>query len=500
VAAGRHTVSVVRPPTRDEAGALKFPAEGADMTLFVDRRCPRHGARSRYPSLTCTASRPRREAIATTDLFAKTRAHGRFELVERARREDVLPYFRVFERQEGASAVVEGREVLMFGSNDYLGLASDRRVKEAACGAVESYGTALGGRVLNGTTALHRELEGELADWLDTEEALVFSTGYQANLGCLSALLGPGDTVVSDSENHASIVDGAVLSQARLRPFRHGRLDRLDAQLARAQPAPGGVLVVIDGVFSMSGAVADLPRIVALCRRHGARLMVDEAHAVGVLGASGAGASELLGVEGDVDLRMGSFGKALGSAGGFVAGSREVVDFLRFNSRSLMFTTSSVPAALGAALQAVRICRSSEGPELFARVLENARYLHRGLAERGLSVVAPTRRADRSEVVTPIVPVIVGDEHLALRTWRALLDAGVFCNVALHPAVARCSALLRLSVRAAHRRDHLDRALAALADVDARLGGTLRLGAAGLSPVISLTPCHAAGPDDRAVA
>src|SRR5204863_8769780 len=198
----------------------------------------------------------------------------------------------------------------------------------------------------NGTIALHLELERAIADWMGTEEALVFTTGHQANVGTLGTILAPGDTVVADSGNHASILDGCLLSRAKLRPFRHGRLDKLEKMLDRADEDGGGVLVVVDGVFSMEGDVADLPRIVELCSAHGARLMVDEAHGAGVLGARGAGASELLGVERDVDLRMGTFSKSLASCGGFVAGPHEVVDFLRIASRAFLFTASGVPAAV----------------------------------------------------------------------------------------------------------------------------------------------------------
>ena len=218
----------------------------------------------------------------------------------------------------------------------------------------------------------------------------------------------------------------------------------------------GGVLVVVDGVFSMEGDLAPLPRIVELCREHGARLMVDEAHAAGVLGARGAGASEHFGVEADVDLRMGTFSKSLASCGGFIAGSHEVIDFLRISSRAFLFTAAGVPAAVGAALAALRIVRSPEGPELFARVLDNARYLREGLHALGLRVV---------DAPTPIVPVVVGDDWKAVLLWRALYDAGVYVNVAIHPAVPPGGALLRTSVMATHDRPVLDRALAAFESV-----------------------------------
>ena len=309
---------------------------------------------------------------------------------------------------------------------------------------------------MNGTIDLHLELERELAEWMQTEEAIVFTTGHQANVGTLGALLAPGDTVIADSADHASILDGCLLSRAKLRPFRHARLDKLEKMLARGEEDGGGVLVVVDGVFSMEGDVADLPRIVELCRAHGARLMVDEAHAAGVLGARGAGTSELFGVEHEVDLRMGTFSKSLASCGGFIAGPHEVIDFLRISSRAFLFTASAVPAAVGAALAALRIVRSPEGPELFARVLSNAEYLSRGLAALGFDVVA-----HGPAVTTPVVPVVVGDDWKAVLLWRALYDAGVYVNVAIHPAVPPGGALLRTSVMATHERATLDRALAA---------------------------------------
>jgi 8-amino-7-oxononanoate synthase len=364
---------------------------------------------------------------------------------------------------------VEGVERVMLGSNNYLGLTGDERVMQGARDALERYGTGLtGSRFMNGTIELHLDLERELAAWMGTEGALVFTTGHQANLGSIGTILGPGDTVVVDSGDHASILDAAILSRAKLRPFRHNRLDKLERTLEKAAGDGGGVLVVVDGVFSMEGDVAPLPEIAELCRRFGARLMVDEAHAVGVLGTRGAGTAELLGVEDRVDLRMGTFSKSLASCGGFIAGPAEVIEYLRISSRPFMFTAAGVPAAVGAALAAVRICRSPEGAELFARVLDNAAYLHRGLRELGLHVVEPSRLPDGTSVITPIVPVLVGDDWKAVLLWRALYDAGVYVNVALHPAVPPGGALLRTSVMATHDRPVLDRALAAIAEVKDR--------------------------------
>jgi len=394
------------------------------------------------------------------DVFAKVRGHERAEVLRAAREADLLPYFRVLESPAAPVVEMEGAERIMLGSNNYLGLTEDERVKQGARDALERYGTGLtGSRLLNGTIELHLELERELASWMGTEDAIVFTTGHQANLGAIGTILEPGDTVVVDSGDHASILDGAILSRAKLRAFRHNRLDKLETTLRKAAGDGGGVLVVVDGVFSMEGDVAPLPEIADLCARHGARLMVDEAHAVGVLGARGAGTSELLGVEDRVDLRMGTFSKSLASCGGFIAGPSEVVEYLRIASRPFLFTAAAVPAAVGAALAAARICRSSEGPELFARVLDNARYLHAGLAALGLHVVQPTQLADGTTVVTPIVPVLVADDWKAGLLWRALYDAGVYVNVAVHPAVPSGGALLRTSVMATHERAVLDRAL-----------------------------------------
>jgi 8-amino-7-oxononanoate synthase len=401
-----------------------------------------------------------------TDVFAKARGHDRAEQLAAAREAGVLPYFRQVEGPARPVMEMEGERRIMLGSNNYLGLTGDPRVVEGARAALEQYGTGLtGSRLLNGTTPLHLALERELAEWMGTEDALVFTTGHQANVGTLGTLLAPGDTVIADSGDHASILDGCLLSRAKLRPFRHNRMEKLERALERAQGDGGGVLVVVDGVFSMEGDIAPLPRIADLCERFGARLMVDEAHGAGVLGARGAGASELLGVEDRVDLRMGTFSKSLASCGGFIAGPADVVDFLRVHSRAFLFTASNVPAAVGAALAALRILRSGEGPALLEAVLANARALRDGLAALGFAVVDPQPLPGGGDVVTPIVPVLVGDDWKAVLLWRALYDEGVFVNTALHPAVPPGGALLRTSVMATHDEGTLGAALDAFARV-----------------------------------
>jgi 8-amino-7-oxononanoate synthase len=427
----------------------------------------------------------------STDVFAKVRNHERKELLDAARVADIIPYFHLLTSPAMPVVEMEGAQRIMLGSNNYLGLTGDERVLAGAQDALHRYGTGLtGSRLLNGTIPLHLELEEEIAQWMGTEEAIVFTTGHQANVGTLGTLLGPGDTVIADGGDHASILDGCLLSRAKLRPFRHNRLDKLEKMLQRAQEdggggnggsggdgdgnrggggdsgrGSGGVLVVVDGVFSMEGDIAPLREICELCERFGARLMVDEAHGAGVLGARGAGASELLGVEEHVDLRMGTFSKSLASCGGFIAGPHEVIEYLRLYSRAFLFTASAVPAALGAALAALRIVRSPEGPPLLERVLSNARRLRDGLHELGFAVVDPQALPDGGSVVTPIVPVLVGDDWKAALMWRALYDRGVFVNTALHPAVPPGGALLRTSVMATHDAATLDRALEIFAAV-----------------------------------
>jgi 8-amino-7-oxononanoate synthase len=404
-------------------------------------------------------------ARVPVDVFEKARTHDRAEQLEQAKEADLLPYFRLLTSEAGPVVEMEGRETIMLGSNNYLGLTGDPRVKQAARDALETYGTGLtGSRLLNGTTPLHLELERELAEWMGSEDVIVFTTGHQANVGSIGTILEPGDTVICDSGDHASILDGCRLSGAKLRPFRHNRMDKLERMLERSADDGGGVLVIVDGVFSMEGDLCNLPVIVELCERFGARLMVDEAHAVGVLGARGAGTAELFGLEDRVDLRMGTFSKSLASCGGFIAGPADVVEYLRIASRPFIFTASAVPAAVGAALGALRIIRA-EGPELMARLLDNARYLRAGFADLGLRVVEPGTLPDGTEATTPVVPVVVGEDWQAVLLWKALFEAGVYTNVAIHPAVPPSGALLRTSLMATHERAHLDHALETIGGV-----------------------------------
>ncbi len=394
------------------------------------------------------------------DIFDKVKSWDQRGVMEAVRDSDMLPWFRRLEGAAGPVVQMEGAERIMLGSNNYLGLTADPRVVQAAQEATARYGTGVtGSRLLNGTLSIHLELEEEIADWMGTDAALVYTAGYLANLGCISTLLGPGDTIVCDSRNHASILDAITMSGALIRPFRHGRLDKLERALKRA-PADGGILVVVDGIFSMEGDVADVPEIVRLCEKYGVRLMVDEAHGVGVLGARGTGVCEELGVADRVDLRMGTFSKSLASCGGFIAGPADVIEYLRFLSRSFMFTASGTPASVAAVRAALQIVRSDEGPQLAARVRANARYLAQGLDELGFDVFERGVGPDGTPIDSPIVPVVIGDDWRCGLLWKGLYDAGVYANLAIYPAVSKGGALLRTSVMATHEPEHLDRALA----------------------------------------
>src|SRR3984957_21149739 len=307
-------------------------------------------ATGRISRLTSPAYMPTSTDVSAPDVFAKIRDNERVELMRAAREHGLLPYFHEVESVAMPVVQMEGAPRIMLGSNNYLGLTADERVVKGARDALDRYGTGLtGSRLLNGTTTLHIELERELAEWMGTDDVIVFSTGHQGHVGAAGTLLGPGDTVIVDSGDHASLMDGALISRAKLRAFRHNRIDKLESTLEKAVADGGGILVVVDGVFSMEGDIAPLREIVALCKRFGARLMVDEAHAVGVLGARGAGTAELLGVEADVDLRMGTFSKSLASCGGFIAGVAEVIEYLKVQSRAFLFTAAGVPGAGGGA-------------------------------------------------------------------------------------------------------------------------------------------------------
>jgi 8-amino-7-oxononanoate synthase len=382
--------------------------------------------------------------IPTTDMLAKAYAYSRPQEV---RALGLYPYFIPVEQSDATEVMVEGKRRIMVGSNNYLGFTNDPRVLEAAAAALQKYGSACtGSRFLNGNTDLHERLETELAQLMGKDAALVFPTGYQANLGVISALAGPGDVLLIDKLNHASMVDGATLSGAEVVRFRHGDLNHLEARLTRAAGRPK--MVIVDGVFSMEGDLADVPRIADLCDAHSARLVVDDAHGVGVFGETGAGVCEHFGVTSRVDLIVGTFSKSFASIGGFVAGDEAVISYLRHTARSLIFSASIPASACATVLAAIDIMRQE--PERRERLWQNARRMQRELSGLGFDTFG-------SE--SPIVPVIVGGTLRTFEFWKRLLDAGVFTNPVIAPAVPATSGRIRTSYMATHTDAQLDQVL-----------------------------------------
>lgn len=357
------------------------------------------------------------------------------------------PYYLPFTGHDGTVCQLNGRELVMCGSNNYLGLTTDHRVTTASRAALDRYGSSCtGSRLLNGNLRLHDELERRLADFFGKPAALVFSTGYHANLGTMSALLGPGDTAFVDREAHASAIDGCRLAQVPIRTFTHNEPAHLRARLAKSPP--GGKLVVVDGVYSMGGDICRLPEIVDACRQYGARLVVDDAHGAGVL-AGGRGTSALFGLTDQVDLITITFSKAFASLGGAVLGSEPVIHYLRHHARSQIFSASITPANAAAALRALEIV--ADEPWRCTRALDNARYIGAQLRQLGLDV---------GDSESPIVPVHTGDPATTVVAWRRLMELGVYTNAILPPAG---SPRLRTSFTAAHEQRHLDRVVDAFA-------------------------------------
>lgn len=393
----------------------------------------------------------------------------RIELFRAVREAVGIPYFRVMESATAPIVQVEGADKIMLGSNNYLGLADHPAIRQGAQDALDRFGAAItGSRLLNGTIDLHLELEAEIAAWHGTEDAMVFTTGYQTNVGTISAVVGAGDVVVVDSAAHASIRDGCALSGATVRTMAHNDLGDLERILREPREDECSVLVIVDGLYSMEGDIAPLRGISELCAQHGAALMVDEAHSLGVFGATRTGAAELFDVGTKIDIRMASLSKGPASTGGFIAGSADMLDSLRVNARAFLFTTSGVPAAIGASLAAVRLIRSEEGAQRAQRALDNASVLRTGLAKNGLKVGALSTTPGGGQTVTPIVPLHVGDDIVAMNLWRMLFERGVFASAALYPAVPRSGALLRLCVMATHSDAQLRQAIEVISESAAR--------------------------------
>jgi len=379
------------------------------------------------------------------DIFAKA---YEFTLVEQAQTAQIYPFFQPLDSNDGPEARIYGRHVLMLGSNNYLGLTRHPYVVEAARRAISDYGTSMtGSRLLNGSTYLHEELEGRIARFLDKDAALVFTTGYQANLGTISALVDRRSVAAVDKADHASIYDGCQLADGEMVRFRHNDAGHLDSILERVGQRKA-CLVVVDGVFSMGGDIADLPRIVEVCRRHGARLLVDDAHAIGVLGQGGRGTASHFGLADEVDLTIGTFSKSLASIGGFVAGSRKVLEWIKHFGRAMMFSASLPPASTAAALAALDVLERE--PEMVERLAKLATLWREGVRQMGFDI---------GKSQTPIVPINLGDEYATVVFWKQLLEQGVYTNPVIYPAVPIGKAILRTSCMAVHTQEQIEQAL-----------------------------------------
>lgn len=378
---------------------------------------------------------------------------------EQVRRLGLYPYFRTIASGQDPVVTIDGREVVMLGSNNYLGLTSHPEVKQAAARALEIYGSGTAGsRFLNGTLDIHVELEERLAAFMGREAALTFSTGFQVNLGVISSLVERRDVVVLDSLDHACILDGARLSFGRVLKYPHNDMAALDERL-RSVTDGAGAMVVVDGVFSMEGDLADLPAICDAAARHGARVMVDDAHGVGVLGEHGRGTAEHFGLEDRVDLVMGTFSKSLAAVGGFVCGDRPVIEWVKHKARSLIFSAAPPPASVASVLTALDIIERE--PERRARLWDTTHYMKRELEGLGF---------DTGASASPVIPLVVGEDLDAFRMTLRLQELGVFVNPVVAPAVPAGRAMIRTSYMATHNRDQLDRALEAIAIAGRELG------------------------------
>ena len=391
------------------------------------------------------------------DVFAKAYA---FTRADEAAALGLHPYFRPIAAQHGGTVTVEGREMVITGSNDYLGLTQDPRLKASARAALDDFGTSCtGSRFLTGTLTLHEELERRLASFFRKPAALTFSAGFLGSLSVITALAGRHDVLYYDRENHACLYDAARLSYGTLRKYEHGDVDELGRLLEKDADRNGGRLIVTDGVFSMSGHIARLPEIVGLARRYGARIVVDDAHASGVLGEDGRGTASHFGLEDEVDLIFGTFSKSFASVGGFVAGDRQVVNWIKHMARPFIFTAALPAMQMAAALKALDIMETE--PWHREHLWANVRRLRDGLAALGFDTLG-------SE--TPILPILVGPDELTMRFWRAAWDAGVFTTPALPPSVPTGRAIIRTSVNANHTPEQLDRLLEVFAAVGRGLG------------------------------
>ena len=390
------------------------------------------------------------------DLFQKC---ADFTAAREAMAAGIYPYFHQLQSGQDTEVVIDNKHVIMVGSNNYLGLTSDPRVKKAAIQAIEKYGTGCSGsRFLNGNLDIHVELENRLAKFMQRETALVFSTGFQTNLGIISALAGKGDFIICDRQNHASIFDATRLSFAKTFKYEHNNMEALE-RLLKWIGEKGGKLVVVDGVFSMEGDLANLPEICGLAKKYGARVMVDDAHGLGVLGKNGRGTAEYFGVEDQVDVVMGTFSKSFASLGGFMTATDSACHYVQHVSRPLIFSASMPPAAVAATMKALEIIETE--PFRREHLMEMAARLRDGLRDLGFDV---------GNSVTPVVPVVIGPDELVFLACKKLLEAGVYTNPVISPATPPGRALIRTSLSATHTPEQVDKTVAAFALVGRELG------------------------------
>lgn len=379
------------------------------------------------------------------DLFTKCIEFTRADEIKAL---GVYPYFRPIEENEGPVVQIEGRKVIMAGSNNYLGLTAHPKVVEAAVKAVEKYGTGCSGsRYLTGTLDLHIELEERLAKFFNVESVLLFTTGYLTAQGVIPTLVGRNEYIISDKDNHACIIAGNLMAKGATGNFlryKHNDMDDLQRVIEKV-PADAAKFIVSDGVFSTGGEIVDLPRLNEIAKKHKARIMIDDAHSVGVIGKGGRGTASEFNLENEIDLTMGTFSKTFASLGGFVAGPERVINFIKHYSLALIFSASPTPAAVAAALAALDILEKE--PERVQKLIGNANYMRNNLKEKGFNVI---------EGRTAIVPVIVGNDELAFKMWRLLYDSGVFVNVFISPGVPEGRQMMRTSYMATHEKEHLD--------------------------------------------
>ena len=371
-----------------------------------------------------------------------------YTTADEAKKQGIYPYFHALESRQDVEVIMEGKRRIMLGSNNYLGLTTQPEIIEAGIKAFEKYGSGCSGsRFLNGTLEMHLELEAELADFVGKKAAVTFSTGFQSNLGIISAIVGHGDYVICDRENHASIYDGCRLSFGKMVRYQHANMEDLERVL-QSIPEDAGKLIVTDGVFSMGGDIAKLPEIVTLAKKYGARTMVDDAHGLGVLGNGGRGTADYFGLTDKVDIMMSTFSKSLASLGGYMAADEKIADFVRHNSRPFIFSASMTPASCATALAALRYLKKH--PEISARLIELSAYARDGLIKRGLEIKMSA---------TPIIPIYTYDLINTLIKAKQLYEAGVYVNPALPPATPQNECLLRTSYMATHTEPILDEAM-----------------------------------------